>query len=66
MPTATGEVGYACASRICEERWSMVTALQFTAIAVFLIWGLVSSQCDVLASRHDEAKLVQRRRGPAD
>jgi hypothetical protein len=44
----------------------MVTALQFTAIAVFLIWGLVSSQCDVLASRHDEAKLVQRRRGPAD
>ena len=42
----------------------MVTHLQFVAIAIFLIWGLVSSLCDMLAPGRDEAHLVSRERGP--
>ena len=42
----------------------MVTQLQFVAIAGFLIWGLLSSLCDVLSSRNEEAHLVSRQRGP--
>lgn len=42
----------------------MLTQLQFVAIAVFLLWGLVSSLCDVLTPRRDEAHLVSRERGP--
>ena len=42
----------------------MVSQLQFVAIAVFLIWGLVSSLCDVLTPRRDETHLVSRERGP--
>jgi hypothetical protein len=38
----------------------MVTQLQFVAIAVFLMWGLLSSLCDVLARGQDEAQLVCR------
>ncbi|MEO3761209.1 hypothetical protein ABGB19_23380 [Mycobacterium sp. B14F4] len=42
----------------------MVSQLQFVAIAVFLIWGLASSLCDVLPPGRDEAHLVSRERGP--
>jgi hypothetical protein len=40
----------------------MVTGLQFVAIAVFLIWGLTSSLCDLLTRGHDDENLVQRER----
>jgi hypothetical protein len=42
----------------------MVTALQFVAIAAFLIWCLVSSLSGLLALDPDEARLVWRERGP--
>ena len=42
----------------------MVTELQFVAVAAFLIWGLVSSLCGVLAAAApDAARLVRRDRG---
>jgi hypothetical protein len=44
----------------------MVPELQFVAVAAFLIWGLISSLCDVLTHGQDEAKLVSRKRGPVD
>ena len=40
----------------------MVTELQFVAVAAFLIWGLVSSVCGVLANAPDAARLVRRDR----
>jgi hypothetical protein len=39
----------------------MVTELQFVAVAVFLLWGLVSSLCGVLTAAPDTARLVRRR-----
>ena len=39
----------------------MVTELQFVAVAVFLIWGLVASLCGVLTADPDAA-LVWRHR----
>ena len=44
----------------------MVPELQVVAVAAFLIWGLISSLCDVLAHGEDEAKLVSRKRGRVD
>lgn len=38
----------------------MVTELQFIAIAVFLIWGLVSSLCGLLKPDIDDVQLVRR------
>jgi hypothetical protein len=40
----------------------MVTELQFVAIAAFLIWGLVSSLCDLLTHGQEDEDLVRRRR----
>jgi len=40
----------------------MVTELQFVAVAVFLIWGLVASLCGVLTTDPDAARLVWRDR----
>ena len=40
----------------------MVTELQFVAVAVFLIWGLVASLCGVLTADPDAAQLVWRHR----
>ena len=40
----------------------MVTELQFVAVAVFLIWGLVASLCGVLTADPDAARLVWRHR----
>jgi hypothetical protein len=40
----------------------MVTELQFVAVAVFLIWGLVASLCGVLTTEPDAARLVWRDR----
>ena len=34
----------------------MVTELQFVAVAVFLIWGLVASLCGVLTADPDAAR----------
>jgi hypothetical protein len=39
----------------------MVTELQFVAVAVFLMWGLVASLCGVLTAAPDAARLVWRR-----
>jgi hypothetical protein len=41
----------------------MVTELQFIAVAVFLIWGLVASLCGVLTNAPDAAQLVWHHRG---
>jgi hypothetical protein len=41
----------------------MVTELQFIAVAVFLIWGLVASLCGVLTAAPDAAQLVRHHRG---
>jgi hypothetical protein len=43
----------------------MVTELQFVAIAVFLIWCLISSLCGLLNPEPDAARLVWREHGPA-
>jgi hypothetical protein len=40
----------------------MVTGLQFVAIAAFLMWGLVSSLCDLLTRGQEEEDLVRRDR----
>jgi len=49
-----------------QKAQAMVTNLQFVAIAIFLLWGLVSSLCDVFVHGQDDAHLVQRDRGPSE
>ena len=41
----------------------MVTELQFVAVAVFLIWGLVASLCGVLTADPDAALVWRHRDG---
>lgn len=43
----------------------MVSHLQFVAVTVFLIWGLVSSLCDVFLRGPDVSRLVRRGHSPA-
>jgi hypothetical protein len=40
----------------------MITELQFVAIAAFLIWGLLSSLCDLLTRGQEEEDMVRRNR----